>query len=84
MHGTICTEIKCYRAAVYNAANPDVRPKLKSQTFKILTSISIEPNTAEFWLGLLNAMKYLPSVSRTGLSHLLRFAKGTHVKKAYN
>lgn len=69
---------------MYNTVNPDVRPKLKIQTFKIPALISIEPNTAEFWVGLLSAMKSLPSVSRTGLSHLLRFAKGTHVKKAYN
>lgn len=69
---------------MYNTVDTDVRPKLKIQTLKILSLVSIEPNTAELWVGLLNAMKSVPSLSRMGLSHLLRFAEETHVKKAYN
>lgn len=49
---------------MYNTVAPDVRPKLKIQTFKILSLVSVEPNTAELWVGLLNAMKYLSSLSR--------------------
>lgn len=63
------------RSVVRNRVDPDVRPKLKIQTFKIPSLISIEPNTAELWIGLLNALKSLPFVGRSSLSHLLKFAE---------
>lgn len=60
---------------MYNTVAPDIMPKLQIQTFKIPFLISIERNTAELWIGLLNASKSLPSVRRSSLSHLLRFAE---------
>lgn len=62
IHGRGCTEWG--GDAVYNTVDPDIRPKLRIQTFKILSLISVEPNTAELWVGLLNAVKSLSSVSR--------------------
>lgn len=63
------------KSVVHNRVDPDVRPKLKIQAFKIPSLISIEPNTAELWIGLLNALKSLPSLRQSSLSHLLKFAE---------